>query len=83
MANKVQFDEDTIEADTTTRAAAVIAVLIRSGEAASADTLRQISVVIATLIRSGALQWSSVSGAPVTGRRDELAGAVEEWLRHG
>jgi len=83
MANKVQFDEDTIEADTTTRAAAVIAALIRSGAATRTDAIGQVAAVMAALIRSGALQWSSVSGAPVTGRRDELAGDVERWLRDG
>jgi|HubBroStandDraft_3_1064219.scaffolds.fasta_scaffold2859501_1 hypothetical protein len=83
MANKVQFDESAIEADTTTRAAAVIAVLIRSGTASSAEVIAQVAAVMTALIRSGALQWSSVAGAPVTGRRDELAIGVEDWLRHG
>jgi hypothetical protein len=49
----------------------------------NADEISRVARVLAVLIRAGVLQWSSAAGAPVTGRRDELTGDVEEWLRHG
>ena len=83
MANKVQHDEEAIEADATGRAAAVIAALIRADPSAGLDTIALAARTITALIRSGALRWSSIAGMPVTGRRDKLTAEVEEWLRHG
>jgi hypothetical protein len=49
----------------------------------AADETARVARVLAVLIRAGVLKWSATSGAPVTGRRDELTDSIEAWLRNG